>query len=532
MNGEGPVTGYDALAALFAEWRGFARPELRDGVPDYGAAAMARKAAALPEWRARLAAIDAAGWPAGQRIDHRIVEAEMNGLDFDLRVLRPWARDPNFYVSLWPARSDVPLREGPLSEPEIALYDYRFPLAPADQTRLTEQLSAIPALLDQARVNLADSNARDLWVFGIQALRDQGEQLAAWERGALPVTTLEGEWTATLDGAGPALRSAVARAREATWAFVAWLEAEASGKTGPSGVGKEAYTWYQRHVHFVPYGWDEEAALLRRELERAHSALRLEEHRNRDLPPLEPAANAAAYDRLARERLDHFVAFLVDERIIPARPYLREAIAPQMGRYVPPEKRSFFAQMIMREPMLLYAHDYHWIDLARMRDEPHASPIRRTPSLSNIWDSRAEGFATAFEELVMHAGLYDDNPRARELVWVMLANRAARGLASLHVQANQWTVEQAGEFHARWTPRGWAGAGDALTAFEQLLYLRQPGYGTSYITGKLLLDRLIMEWSEPLERAGRPFLFGDFMAQFNDAGMIPMLLMRDDLAGA
>ena len=523
------MTSYDSLTALFAEWRAFARPELHDGVPDYGAAAIARKVAALPGWRVRLKAIDPAGWPVEQRTDYRMVEAEMNGMDFDLRVLRPWARDPNFYVSFWPVRSDVPQREGPVSEPEIALYDFQFPLSKADQSKLAAQLSAIPALLDQARVNLDDSNARDLWVFGINGLRDQGEQLAAWERGTLTVGTLEGEWKATLDGAGPELRTAVTRAREATWDFVAWLEAEAPGKTGPSGVGKENYSWYQRNVHFVPYDWHEEETLLRRELERAQAALRLEEHRNRNLPPLEPASDAAAYDALARQRLDKFVAFLVESKVIPAKPYLRAAIAPQMGHYVPPEKRQFFTQMIMREPMLLYAHDYHWIDLARMRDEPHPSPIRRAASLSNIWDSRAEGFATAFEELVMHAGLYDDNPRARELVWIMLANRAARGLASLHVQANEWTLEQAGQFHARWTPRGWVKPDDTLTAFEQLLYLRQPGYGTSYITGKLLLDRMIMERAQQLERQGRRFVLGDFLGQFNDAGMIPMLLMRDEL---
>jgi len=28
----------------------------------------------------------------------------------------------------------------------------------------------------------------------------------------------------------------------------------------------------------------------------------------------------------------------------------------------------------------------------------------------------------------MHAGLYDDTPRSREIVWIMLAQRAARGL--------------------------------------------------------------------------------------------------------
>ena len=39
------------------------------------------------------------------------------------------------------------------------------------------------------------------------------------------------------------------------------------------------------------------------------------------------------------------------------------------------------------------------------------------------------------EEMMMHAGLYDDNPRAREIAWIMLAQRAARGLGSLYAQA-------------------------------------------------------------------------------------------------
>ena len=36
----------------------------------------------------------------------------MNGLDFDHRVLRPWARDPGFYAVLVPEQSDTPAKEG------------------------------------------------------------------------------------------------------------------------------------------------------------------------------------------------------------------------------------------------------------------------------------------------------------------------------------------------------------------------------------------------------------------------------------
>lgn len=254
-------------------------------------------------------------------------------------------------------------------------------------------------------------------------------------------------------------------------------------------------TWYQQNVHFIPYTWDEEVVLLRRELERAHSALELEEHSNRSLPQIEPAPDAAAFNKLNHERLDEFIDYLVKQEIIPDKPYIRSALEEELSPFVPEEKRVFFSRVTHREPMLLLSHDYHWIDLARMRDEPNPSPIRREASLSNIWDNRAEGFATAFEEMMMHAGLYQNDPRARELVWIMLANRAARGLASLYVQANQFTLEQGEHFQAEWTPRGWARANDTLTNFEQLLYLRQPGYGTSYITGKLMADELIAEYA-------------------------------------
>jgi hypothetical protein len=522
---DGPAS-YAGLVTLFQQWRAFEHPVMKNNVPDYGAAAMAAKAAELPKWRKRLDSIDTASWPIEQQNDFKLVKAEMNGLDFNLRVLQPWARDPAFYVSIWPTRTDVPSREAPVSYPEIQLYAYRFPLDAAEQAELTAKIGMIPAFLEEAKENLKDSNARDLWVYGERELQAQSRALTSLEAGTLTVRTVAEHQHADLSGASPELRAAVANARKATDEFVAWLEKLAPTKTGPSGIGKENYTWYQQNVHFIPYDWDEEVVLLRRELERAQSALRIEEHNNRNLPQLEPAADAAAFDKLTHERLDKFVDFLVKQEIIPDKPYIKAALAEELGHYVPEDQRVFFSRVTHREPMLLLSHDYHWIDLARMRDEPNPSPIRREALLSNIWDNRAEGFATAFEELMMRAGLYDDNPRAKELVWMMLANRAARGLASLYAQANIFTLEQAGHFQAEWTPRGWANAKDTLTAFEQLLYLRQPGYGTSYVTGKLLADELIAEYAHQQDLDGKPFVLRDFMNRFNSEGMIPVPLME------
>ena len=187
-----PATHAD-LVRLFADWRGFVQPRITNGVPDYGAAAMARMAAALPGYRSRLAAVDRGGWNASANNDWRLVEAEMNGLDFSLRVLRPWARDPSFYATVFADQSDVPAHEGPSAQPNIDLFAYRWPLSRADDAKLTTLIGGIPALLAQAKVNLADSQAHDLWAYGDRSFREQSQALAALEQGTLVTNSLDGK---------------------------------------------------------------------------------------------------------------------------------------------------------------------------------------------------------------------------------------------------------------------------------------------------------------------------------------------------
>lgn len=136
--------------------------------------------------------------------------------------------------------------------------------------------------------------------------------------------------------------------------------------------------------------------------------------------------------------------------------------------------------------------------------------------------------ATAMEEIVMHAGLYDDSPRGREIVWIMVAQRAARGLGSLYAHANEFTMMEARDFHVAWTPRGWMNPQLDLLGFEQQLYLRQPGYGTSYITGKFLIDQLIAEVSN---QRGVDFNFYDFFEEYDALGVIPVSLIHWQMTG-
>jgi uncharacterized protein (DUF885 family) len=163
----------------------------------------------------------------------------------------------------------------------------------------------------------------------------------------------------------------------------------------------------------------------------------------------------------------------------------------------------------------------------RIRVAPHANPLRRQALLYNVWMSRAEGMATAMEEWMMHAGLYDESPRSREIVWIMLITRAARGLGNLYAHANDLTMAQAADIHVNWTPRGWMRR-DPLLGFEQHLYLRQPGYGASYITGGRLMEEIIAERARQL---GDAFTLQRVMDEINQAGMIPPSLIYWELTG-
>ncbi len=519
---------YAELTQLFADWRTFITPKTVTGL-DYRPAAMARMHAAFPAFQARLNAIDRSGWPMVAQHDWQIVQTEMNGLDFDFRVLMPWARDPNFYASVFADWSDVPAHEGPFSHPNINLYAFKYPLNAADDKALTAALAPVPAKLAAAKTNLAGSNAKDLWTYGDRVFREQAETLGKLGDGTLVMNTLDGRIPAVMTTASPALKNAIAAAKTASEDFAGFVAAEAPKKTGAVGLGKENYNWYVKNVELLPWDWDAQVALLRRELDRSLSAMRLEEVRNRDLTPVAPSTDPVAFEKLVAARQVKFSQFLADTGLIPDAPWSRRAIANQAMDYTPLEKRNFFSHVTAQDPLPLMSHFTHWIDLARMREAPHASPIRRVPPLFTIYSNRSEGFATAYEEILMQAGLYDEIPHGRELVWAMLANRAARGLASLYVQANMMDLAQAGKFHAEWTPRGWSDANSPLVGFEQLLYARQPGYGPSYVTGKMQFDNLLAEVSHADELAKRPFIMRDVMAKVMDAGIIPVALIKDEV---
>jgi uncharacterized protein (DUF885 family) len=79
----------------------------------------------------------------------------------------------------------------------------------------------------------------------------------------------------------------------------------------------------------------------------------------------------------------------------------------------------------------------------------------------------------------------------------------------------------------KWTPRGWLTEGE-LVRFEQHLYLRQPGYGTSYVSGKVQIEELLAEYAMA---EGDDFTVKRFFDAYYAEGVIPTVLARWAMTG-
>ncbi len=509
----GSPSKYEDLVALFTAWRTLQQPKLVNGVPDYSAGAMAAQHRELATYQRRLAALDTTGWPTSAQVDYHIVRAEMNGLDFDHRVLRPWANNPAFYVTVFADRSDQPAREGPHAAGAVELWSYAFPLSTADAAKVRDGLQPVPELLAQARNNLV-GNGRDLWSRSAGDVRDQSAAL----------TDLE----AKVGSNAPAeLVARIRRAKTATDSFATWLASWIPTKKGPSGIGVANYDWYLRNVQLVPYTWQDEVRIMERELARARSSLALAEVHNRGLPELVPIASADEHARRFSAAVSEYMTFLRDHDILTVKPWMGPALEARVGRFSP-GPREFFTEVDYRDPEVMRTHGYHWFDLARMVNDPHASPIRRGPLLYNIFDTRTEGHATGWEEMMLHAGMFDARPRTRELIYILLAQRAARALGDLRMHSNELTLEQAAQFASANTPRGWLRLDARTVRGEQHLYLQQPSYGTSYVIGKIEVERLMSDRAHEL---GDRFSMRGFMDAFDAVGLIPVMLVRWEMMG-
>jgi hypothetical protein len=452
----------------------------------------------------RLEAMDPSGWPVPEQVDYLLVRAELNRLDFDHRVLRPWARDPGVYVG---AVQRVAFAELPASPDELA--------------ELEGRLVAVPGFLDRARRNLTEGAGQ----FRVTALRDlqraDGVGHGHPTREVPPAGAIG--WYRDLIGRlqahHPELVPAAEAALEAVIGFKDWLEA--TEMTAPAGVGREHYEWVLRHVLYMPFTVDDLIAIGERELERSWAFLAIERNRNRDVPVLEPAESAEDYQQRIRDADEQIRGFIRDEGILTIPDYVGEFghNVPWIER--PGGKRNFWEEIQFRDPRPDHVHAVipgHRFDmLVREHDE---RPIRRA-----CFDSgRIEGWAFYLEEMFLQAGLLDDLPRTRELFYIFQIARAVRNRAEVGLHTNELTIREAAQLIVEATPF----MDDDVARVDAEIYLREPGYGISYQMGKVQIEELL---ADRVRQLGDEFSLQRFHDEFLAAGTIPISLIRWEMTG-
>ena len=461
---------YSDLVRLFEDFREFHEPVINDGVPDYTARAMARQFRELGQYQRRLAEFDVGEWPIPQQVDYHLARAEMNGLEFYHRVTKPWTTNPDFYWGS-PTSTGSPFygfsgsRYGFSAQPELPLSDEQV-------EAYRERLRALPKILAQGKANIVvDEAKRDLTLLGIRSMEQEGMLL--------------GDLAEGMRQHHPELVADTENAFESVKDYRDWIKENLDRMTAPSGVGVDDFNWWAKNVWLLPYTWDEAWAISRREYDRNFAELELERFRNRNLPPLEPATTADEYLSRYNGAASDLLEFLrVGGFETLAREFEAQGATPSSAEGVGEPISGFFGQVASRNPMQEIIHEDtgHVLDILRSQD--HRSPIRATRRLYEMTHPRREGFAGGMEEMFMHAGIYDDNPRAREMQLVNFAHEGARSMGELMFIANELDYAGSCQLEADLTPFGWAVADSGTMWGHKRDGVNAPGYEVAYPVGR------------------------------------------------
>jgi uncharacterized protein (DUF885 family) len=191
-------------------------------------------------------------------------------------------------------------------------------------------------------------------------------------------------------------------------------------------------------------------------------------------------------------------------------------------RYIGPPSPDlgYFGATMVRDPRGEIVHEGvpgHYFQLVLSWADP--DPIRR-----HYYDSGAnEGIGFYAEEMMLHAGLFDDSPRSREFIWNFMRLRALRVEVDVKLALGQFTIPQAAEYLEKTVPM------DSHTAHaEAAFFASGPGQAISYQVGKLQIYDFL---AEARRKKGDGFSlchFHDFLWQ---NGNVPIALQRWEYLG-
>lgn len=525
----------DKFAADFWNWRVQYQPYSTDDIPrverpagqrrSWSAALVAQQRADLAIFNARWKKLDAAKWPVPQQVDYQLLGSALARVHWELDLNRRWQRDPTFYVD----------------QTMTAVLEMLLPPPPFDEARSAEliaRLRNIPSLLEDAKENLQQP-AAPFAKLAIDSLADIRAQLQVVGHDVAPLLT---------GSHGREVPPAIEQATTALESFHTWLEKSLPAMTASTAVGRDAYEYFLKHVALYPFTPEQLLEMSRQEWARSVAFEQEESQRNKSVPPLKMFATIDDQVKRTSEMESDIRDFLAKQEILtvptdfphytirPIPAYLAalggfselddftgpSRLKQDCVRWAPnpSEKLGYFANASARDPRPDLVHEGipgHYMQL--WLSWRHADLIRQ-----HYYDSGAnEGLGFYAEEMMLQAGLFDDSPHTREIIYNFMRLRALRVEVDVKLALGEFTLTQAADYLSRMVPM------DKATARgEAALFATTPGQAISYQTGKL---QITMFLAEARLKAGDHFdlkAFNDFVWR---NGNVPLALQRAEWFG-
>ncbi|HZE57184.1 MAG TPA: DUF885 family protein, partial [Chthoniobacterales bacterium] len=469
--------------------------------------------------------IDPKAGPIAWKVDYRLIGSALARVEWELDLNPRWKRDPTFYI------------EQTLT-PVVEALTVPGPYDAEDSRGLLIRIENIPAILQQGEANLAKPPAPFATV-AIQALEGVRERLRTMAVSLRPATTLSEK----------ELNEATGRAADALEHFRARLKERLPSLPKETALGRDAYVFFLQNIALAPYVPEELLAMGRQEWNRAVAFEGYEQERNRNVPPLKLPADtdswikdAAAKELSIREFLEKHGILSVPDwvqhyTLRPMPEYLHalegfgetddftsaSRLKESCVRYVDPPTGNlgYFWRATAQDPRPITVHEGipgHYFQLCL--SWKHEDPIRR-----HYYDSGAnEGIGFYAEEMMLQAGLFDDSPHTREIIYNFMRLRALRVEVDVKLALGEFTLEQAAKYLEEKVPM------DAGTARQEAIsFSTAPGQAISYQIGKLQITRFL---AEARMQQGEKFnlrAFHDFVWK---NGNVPIALQRWEYLGA
>lgn len=525
----------DDLARDFWTWRASEQPISTDDIPrlerpvgwfpDWSPNAVSNYRRQLDEFETRWKKLDPAPWPIPRQVDYRLVGSALARVRWELDLTRNWQRNPLFY----------------LDQSLGAYFRLLLPPPPFDPARtrqIVSTLGSIPRTIDNAKQNLTQST-RPFAQLALAQLQDIHPRLLASVHQLKPQL----DPTAAHD-----LDSVTDKAITAFESYRDWLSQRLPSMSAETAVGRDAYIFFLNNVALLPYTPEKLLQIGREEWARSVAFQTYEERRNLDQPQLPIFKDQS--EEIAREEKDELAVrrYLEAKEILTVPAWVQHYtfkplpsyLSPLSGvgedddftgpsrlkengiRYIPPPAPNlgYFALATAKDPRGEIVHEGvpgHYFQL--VLSWAHPDPIRR-----HYYDSSAnEGIGFYAEEMMLQAGLFDDSPRTREIIYNFMRLRALRVEVDVKLALGEFTIPQAADYLRTTVPM------DAATAHaEAAFFASTPGQAISYEIGKFQIIRFL---ADARRQEGDKFnlrTFHDFVWQ---NGNVPLSLQRWELLG-